>query len=102
MITRIKYDLELIFRLLVFSRILFPGSKRHAFNNKDKYFEQMIGFSLDDVYHALDLIDEYNSQMQRWIYDRSNNIVERDLSTAYFDCTNYYFDIGTPWILGTP
>lgn len=91
---KIKYDMELIFRLLVLSRILYPGSKRDAFENKDKYFEHISGFSLDDVYHALDLIDEYQLEMQKWIYKRSNNIVKRDMSVAYFDCTNYYFDIG--------
>lgn len=90
----IKYDLELVFRLLVLSRILYPGSKRETFENKNKYFERINGFSLDDVYHALDLIDEYQLEMQKWIYARSNNIIKRDLSVSYFDCTNYYFDIG--------
>jgi len=90
----IKYDMELIFRLLVLSRILYPGSKRDTFENKDKYFERISGFALDDVYHALDLIDEYQLEMQKWIYARSNNIIKRDLSVSYFDCTNYYFDIG--------
>lgn len=86
--------MELIFRLLVLSRVLYPGSKRDAFANKDKYFERISGFTLDDVYHALDLIDEYQLEMQKWIYNRSNSIVKRDLSVSYFDCTNYYFDIG--------
>lgn len=90
----IKYDMELIFRLLVLSRTLYPGSKRDTFKNRDKYFERISGFTLDDVYHALDLIDEYQLEMQQWIYARSNNIVKRDLSVSYFDCTNYYFDIG--------
>ena len=91
-----KYDLELIFRLLVFSRVLFPASKRETYINKDIYFENFDGFSLDDVYHALDLIDENQEALQKWIYERSSKICERDLSVAYFDCTNYYFDIGRP------
>lgn len=90
----IKYDLELIFRLLVLSRILYPGSKRDTFKNKEKYFERISGLSLDDIYRALDLIDEHQFEMQQWIYARSNNVIKRDLSVAYFDCTNYYFDIG--------
>lgn len=92
----IKYDLELIFRLLVFSRVLFPASKRETYNNKGIYFESFDGFSLDDVYHALDSIDEHQEALQKWIYDHSSKICERDLSVAYFDCTNYYFDIGRP------
>jgi hypothetical protein len=90
----IKYDMEIIFRLLVLSRILYPSSKRDTYKNKVRYFERISGFTLEDVYHALDLIDEYQMEMQQWIYARSNNIIKRDLSVSYFDCTNYYFDIG--------
>ena len=94
--TFIQYDLEAIFRLLVFSRILYPGSKMDTFLGKDIYFEQFQGFSLKDVYKALDLFDQYDEELQKWIFEHSSAICERDISTAYFDCTNYYFDIGRP------
>ena len=92
--TSVKYDLEAVFRLLVFSRILYPGSKMDTFNKKENYFEKMDGFSLKDVYRALDLFDQYDAQLQKWIYDHSSDICQRDMSISYFDCTNYYFDIG--------
>ncbi|HBC95742.1 MAG TPA: IS1634 family transposase [Clostridium sp.] len=92
----IRYNFELIFRLLVFSRVLFPGSKRKTYAQKDIYFESFSGFSLDDVYSALDIIYEHQEELQKWIYERSQKICERDLSVTYFDCTNYYFDIGRP------
>lgn len=92
--TSVKYDLECIFRLLVFSRILYPGSKKETFDNKDVYFEKMDGFSLKDMYRALDLFKEHNEELQKWIYHRSDKICTRDMSVSYFDCTNYYFDIG--------
>ena len=92
----IKYNLELIFRLLVISRILYPGSKKETYENRGKYFEKIDGFSLDDVYNALDLIAENEEAMQAWIYKRSLKICKRDLSVQFFDCTNYYFDIGRP------
>lgn len=92
--TSIQYDLEAVFRLLVFSRILYPGSKRDTFLNKSAYFEDMDGFSLKDTYKALDVFDQYDEQLQKWIYSHSPKICERDMSVSYFDCTNYYFDIG--------
>lgn len=92
--TSIQYDLEAVFRLLVFSRILYPGSKMDAFNRKAIYFEDIKGFELKDVYRALTLFDRYDEQLQKWIYDHSAKICERDMSVSYFDCTNYYFDIG--------
>lgn len=92
--TSIKYDLESVFRLLVFSRILYPGSKKETFDNKDVYFEDIDGFSLKDMYRALDVFDEYSEELQKWIYQHSSKICARDMSVSYFDCTNYYFDIG--------
>ncbi len=90
----IKYSVDQIFRLLVFSRILAPASKKGTFDGRDFYFEDFGDFSLDDVYHALDIICENNEALQKWIYDHSEKICKRDLSVSYFDCTNYYFDIG--------
>lgn len=90
----IRYSVDQIFRLLVFSRILMPASKKATFDDKGFYFEDFGDFSLDDVYHALDIICENNASLQKWIYGHSGRICERDLSVSYFDCTNYYFDIG--------
>ena len=90
------YSVDQIFRLLIFSRILNPASKKKTFDSRDFYFEDFSGFSLDDVYHALDIICDNSTALQKWIYDHSSNICSRDMSVAYFDCTNYYFDIGRP------
>ena len=90
----IEFNVDQIFRLLVFSRILRPHSKKATYEGRNFFFEDFGDFSLDDVYHALDIICDNNDALQKWIYDHSSNICERDMSVAYFDCTNYYFDIG--------
>lgn len=93
---KMQFSTDQIFRLLTFSRALNPGSKRYTLNNKDYFFEPFDGMSLDDIYHALDVIAEHQKALQEWIYEKSKAICERDLSVSYFDCTNYYFDIGRP------
>ena len=93
---RTKFSTDQIFRLLTFSRAMNPGSKKHDLDNKDFFFEPFDGFSLDDIYHALDIIAEHQEDLQTWIFERSKKICERDMSVSYFDCTNYYFDIGRP------
>lgn len=90
----VKFNTDQIFRLLVFSRILAPASKKGTFDSKNFFFEDFGKFSLDDVYHALDIICDNKEALQKWIYDHSEKICTRDLSVSYFDCTNYYFDIG--------
>ena len=90
----IEFSVDKIFRLLVFSRILCPASKKGTFDHQNFYYENFGDFSLDDVYHALDIICKNNNALQQWIFERSDKICSRDLSVSYFDCTNYYFDIG--------
>ena len=90
----VEFSVDQIFRLLVFSRILNPASKKGTFEHRNFYFEDFGNFSLDDVYHALDIICDNKEALQKWIYDHSDNICTRDMSISYFDCTNYYFDIG--------
>lgn len=94
--SKAEYDLEMIFRLLVFSRVLFPASKKKTYENRGIYFEKFDGFSLDDVYHALSDIAKHKEALQKWLFEYSSKICTRDMSVNYFDCTNYYFDIGAP------
>ena len=91
-----KFSTDQIFRLLTFSRALNPGSKKYTLENKDFFFEPFNGFSLDDIYHSLDIIAANQDDLQKWVFEHSKAICERDISTSYFDCTNYYFDIGHP------
>ena len=91
-----QFSTDQIFRLLTISRALNPGSKKYTLENRDFYFEPFDGISLDDVYHALDVIAANQNDLQKWIFEHSKKICDRDVSTSYFDCTNYYFDISHP------
>lgn len=92
----IEYDLDKIFQLMVFSRILFPASKKKTFENRNNFFESFDGFELEDVYRSLDIFGEHEEELQKWIYDHSVTKYHRDLSATFFDCTNYYYDISKP------
>lgn len=88
--------LDKIFSLLVYMRIIRPGSKKDTFEHKGLLFESFDGFTLDDVYRALDHYTKYDSEFQQWLYDHSAPLYNRDVKTTYFDCTNYYYDISKP------
>lgn len=91
-----EYSVDQIFRLLVFGRILFPGSKKQTYEERNRYFEPIDDFSLDDIYRSLDIIAQNKDAIQQWAFKMSESIAPRDLSLTYFDCTNYYFDISHP------
>ena len=93
-----KFDFnpDKIFQLLVYSRIVNPGSKKYTYETRGMLFEDFGDFTLDDIYHALDFFDEHEEELQHWLYDHSVTKYKRDVKVGYFDCTNYYYDISKP------
>lgn len=91
----INYSLNNIMKLLVFSRMLNPASKRKTFEEKDLYFENT-DFSLDDVYRSLSLINKHKEALQLWIHQRICERYGRNTELVYYDVTNYYFEIDEP------
>jgi transposase len=87
-----EYDLNAVLRLLVCERIVEPGSKLAAWNNRGRYFFRA-DFSDDDVYRAL---DELASAKGAVISAMNRSIAAagmRDMSAVYYDVTNYYFEV---------
>ena len=89
---KMQYDLNKIFELLIFSRILFPASKNETFNNKDIFFEKF-DFSLKDLYRSLDYFNDFKDDILKLIWDNTKDKYNRDTSISYYDTTNYYFEI---------
>jgi len=88
----IDFNLNAICRLLVYSRILDPGSKKQAYDNQNQFFETMAP-SLDSVYRSLDYFDRFNLDLQAWLNEAVKKQYGRNQSYAYYDVTNYYFEI---------
>ena len=89
---KIDYNLNDIFSLLVFSRILYPASKKETYDNKDIYFEKT-DFSEKDMYRSLDYLKDYKEELELLLWKNTKKKYKRDTSQTYYDCTNYYFDI---------
>jgi transposase len=87
-----KFNTDAIMRLLVFSRLLYPGSKRAAVLNKERFFDNF-KFSLDDVYDALDHFDEICPGLQQHLHEKVTQLHGRNTDIVYYDVTNYYFEI---------
>ncbi len=89
---KIDYKLNDIFSLLIFSRILYPASKKETYENKDIYFENF-NFSEDDMYRSLDYFKAYKEELELLLWNNTKEKYNRDTSQTYYDCTNYYFEI---------
>lgn len=89
---KIQYDLNEIFKLLVFSRILYPSSKLSTYNNKDIFFDKF-NFSEKDMYRSFDYFSNYKDELLSLLWNNTKNEYMRDTSISYYDTTNYYFEI---------
>ena len=89
---KINYSLNDILSLLIYSRIMYPGSKKDAYENKNRFFEPF-DFSQKDMYRSLDYFNEYKDEIQTTIWNNTKNKYNRDTTNSYYDCTNYYFEI---------
>jgi len=78
-------------QLLVFARIIYPGSKLYAFNCKEAFFERF-DFKLEEVYRSLSFFSEHKEALQLWMHERVLKKYSRDTSLVYYDLTNYYFE----------
>jgi len=88
----IEYILNNVAKLLTFERLREPASKKKAFDNKDRYFENM-DFSLDNVYGALSIIAKYRDDLQVHLHNKIKALYGRTTDLVYYDVTNYYFEI---------
>jgi transposase len=91
----IDYSLNNIMKLMVFSRLLNPRSKKKTFENKDYFFENS-DFSLVDIYRGLAKLNKYKDELQLHIYEHIKEQYGRNTEIVYYDVTNYYFEIDEP------
>ena len=89
---KINYNLNDIFKLLVFSRILFPNSKLATYNNKEIFFDTF-DFSEQDMYRSFDYLSSYKDELLTLLWNNTKESYNRDTSITYYDTTNYYFEI---------
>ena len=87
-----QYDLNDILSRLVFTRILYPGSKLSS-NKQASLFIEQPSFELHDIYRALSVLAAENDLIQSRLYKNSHTVVERRKDILYYDCTNFFFEI---------
>jgi transposase len=91
---KVEFDPNLINRFLTYSRILSPDSKLGMHQNLDRYYEQP-DFDYVHILRTMDIMSEHYDEYISHLYEKSCNIVKRDTSVCFYDCTNYYFEVET-------
>ena len=89
--SKVTFDCDDINRFLTFARILDPKSKLGTFDRMDTYYEQF-SFEYQHILRFMDILEENYDSYLDYLFTNSENVVHRNTSVCYFDCTNYYFE----------
>jgi transposase len=90
-----EFNSNSIMKVLVFARLLYPGSKKATVEIKDRFFDKA-DFNLDDVYNCLTHFSRIAENAQRFIHEHIVQQYDRKTDLIYYDVTNYYFEIDKP------
>lgn len=83
-----EYDLNDILSRLVYTRSLYPSSKKSSFEEAKRFIEQP-SFKLHDIYRALSIIAQESDYIQSRLFKNSTAIQKRNTQVIYYDCTNF-------------
>lgn len=89
---KFEYDLNDILSMLVYARIIAPGSKLSSLESALGFLEQP-KCDLHQVYRTLEVIAKENDFFQAELYRNSQSVINRKKEILHYDCTNYYFEI---------
>ena len=92
---KITYDCNKICQFLTYARILDPASKYGTYDKLDTYYEKP-QVEYQHMIRFLEILDRNSDQYLKHLFDNSENIVKRDTSVIYYDCTNYFFETEKP------
>lgn len=86
-----EYGLNSILSMLLYTRILYPGSKLSSLEDAKNFIEQP-KVDIHQVYRALSLLSKESDGIQAAVYKNSLKLGTRHDKVIYYDCTNYYFE----------
>lgn len=90
--SKFQFNIESLYRFLIYSQIIIPGSKKHEYQNKKLFFDDF-NFSDDQMYDGINFIGKNKNYILQHISFQLSKIYKPDTSHTCFDGTNIYFEI---------
>ena len=87
-----EFDPNLINRFLTYSRILYPDSKLGTHQNLCRFYEQPV-IDYVHILRTMDILQEHYDEYISHLFEASCQLVKRDTSVCFYDCSNYYFEV---------
>jgi len=90
--TKAEYSVNDIMKTEIYSRMLFPNSKKSTFEKRGLFFEKN-DYSLDDVYRCLTFVNSFKDDVIIHLHTKITEKYGRTTELMYYDVTNYFFEI---------
>lgn len=90
--SRIQFKVKDMVSLLVYSRLLNPGSKKKTFENRHWLAPEGADAGLEEIYRTLPFLADQKENLEKHLNKQLSAGMDRDLSVAFYDVTTYYFE----------
>ena len=89
---RKRGEKQFLFKALVISRILYPGSKLYLSDYLEHFKKQAI--TTDKIYRFLDTLyqEEIKEQIETCIFNHTQKIMNNTITVTFYDVTTLYFE----------
>lgn len=87
---RFKFNLNEILECLIYARILWPSSKLSTYEQANKFIEKP-SFEYQHIIRSLSYLAKEFDYIQKFLFDNSNQVMDRNYKIIYYDCTNFFF-----------
>ncbi len=91
---KVTFDLNDVNKFLTYARMLDPKSKYGTCDDFENYFGN-VDIKYQHIERFLPILAKNFDAYIEHLYNNSENVIKRDTSVCYYDCTNYYFEIET-------
>ena len=83
---------QFLFRSLVISRILYPGSKLYLADYLEYFKKQTI--SMDRIYRFLDILytESIKNKIEACVFDHAKKIMDDTITVTFYDVTTLHFE----------
>lgn len=89
--TKVDFSIEKVLETLVYGRILLPCSKLSTYEVAKSFIDNP-KLELQHYYRGMDVLYKYIDKIQAHCYKNLTNVINKDKSVWYYDCTNFFFE----------
>ena len=93
---RYQFSIYDMLAQLIYARVIHPCSKSKTVSSVFPHLYKSVPMSEDQVYDGCFFVGESYKKYNELFNHCYEQYYKRDLSKAFFDCTNYYFEIDLP------